>query len=50
MLFDRFMGKFHKFWLQNIINFTYCPFSKTFWDKGLAKSAIICHNRVKLSL
>lgn len=23
MLFDRFMGKFHKFWLQNIINFTY---------------------------
>ena len=21
MLFDRFMGKFHKFWLQNIINF-----------------------------
>lgn len=21
--FDRFMGKFHKFWLQNIINFTH---------------------------
>ena len=42
------MGDFHKFVLQNIINFTHRHFSAAFLCKRLEKHRRICHNRMKI--